>query len=165
MPRHQKQVIFDPYTTYLLPPHQKQVNFDPFTQIKSSSIPHINQVNFDLNAITKPFSTHHKKQVNFNPHTETKLLSIERVKPRLSRPPHQNQVNSDPYTEIKASSIPRTEMKSISMLTIKPSNLWPASKHRVNFDYTRPHKNQVSRSWHLNQVNIGPHTVNFDPPH
>ena len=109
-PRHQKQFYFDPYTTYLPPPDYNQVNFDPFTEIRSRSIPHINQVNFDLNAITKPFSTHHKQQVNFNPHTETKLLSIERLKPRLFRPPHQNQVNSDPI--LKSRQVQSPALKS-----------------------------------------------------
>ena len=44
------------------------------------------------------------------------------------------------------------------MLTQKPSDLRPASKNQVSFDY--PPKNQVID--HTGQVNFGPHTVNFD---
>ena len=51
------------------------------------------------------------------------------------------------------------------MFTLKPSDLRPTCKNRVNFDHHRPHKKQVNRSSHSKQVNFGPHTVNFDPPH
>ena len=69
------------------------------------------------------------------------------------------------HTEIKSMSTAQTRTKSISMLTLKPSDWRPASKNRVNFDHHRPSKNQVNRSSHSKQVNFGPHTVNFAPPH
>ena len=116
-PRHQKQFNFDPYTTYLPPPDY-------------------NQVNFDLNAITKPSSTHHKQQVNFNPHTETKLLSIERLKPRLFRPPHQNQVNSDPI--LKSRQVQSPALKS-SQYRCSPSNQAICGPHpKTCLLYTSP---------------------------
>ena len=71
---------------------------------------------------------------------------------------------SIPHTETNQISTNHTKTKSISMLTLKPSYeyLRPAFKNQVNFDH--PHKNQVYRL-HKKQVNFGPHTVNFDPPH
>ena len=51
------------------------------------------------------------------------------------------------------------------MFILKPSDLRPASKIRVNFDHHHPHKNEVHRSSHSKQVNFGPLTVNYDPPH
>ena len=51
------------------------------------------------------------------------------------------------------------------MLALKPSDLGPVSKIRVNFDHHHPPINQVNRSSHSKQLNFGPHTVNFDPSH
>ena len=50
------------------------------------------------------------------------------------------------------------------MLTLKRRDLRPPSKSPVNFDH-HPHKNKVHRSSHSKQINFGPRTVNFDPPH
>ena len=57
---------------------------------------------------------------------------------------------------------PTRKTRSISMLTLKPSDLQPASEKQVNFD--NPHKNRVSRSPTKNK-SISARTVNFDPPH
>ena len=51
------------------------------------------------------------------------------------------------------------------MLTLKPFDLQPASKKRVNSNHHHLHKKQVNWLSHLKQVNFGPYTVNFDPPH
>ena len=45
---------------------------------------------------------------------ETKCFSIQTLKPSIFRPPQINQVYSDPDAEIKSSSIPHTQIKSIS---------------------------------------------------
>ena len=70
-------------------------------------------------------------------------------------PRHWNQANIDHPDKTK----------SISMITLIPSDLLPVSKNRVNFDHYQLHKNQVNRSSHSKQANFGPYTVNFDPAH
>ena len=69
-------------------------------------------------------------------------------------------------TTLKSSQYrPPRPKPSQSMLTLKPSDLRPASKKRVNFDHHHPYENQVNRSQRLKQVYFNPYTVNFDPPH
>ena len=68
------------------------------------------------------------------------------------------------HTEIKSILTIQTRTKPISMLTLKPGDWRPASKNRVNFDH-HPRKSRVNRSSPSKQVNFGPHTVNFPPPH
>ena len=68
------------------------------------------------------------------PH-KTKLISIHTLKPSISQPSRKKQVNSDPYTEVKLISIPTikssqfwyrdTETKLISIPTLKPSLFRP----------------------------------------
>ena len=55
------------------------------------------------------------------------------------------------FTEIKSVSTTQTKTKSISVLILKPSDLRPAFKNRVNFDH-HPHKNQVNRSLQLKML-------------
>ena len=98
----------------------------------------------------------------------------------IFQPQDTNHIDSYPSTKTKSSATPRTEIKSMSttqtttksksMPELKPSDSRPASRNRANVDDNHPHKNQVDRSSHqrsphLEQVNIGPHMVNFDPPH
>ena len=104
-----------------------------------------------------------------SPHKKTKLISIHILKPSHFRTPQKNHVNSDPCTLIKSISIAHAEVKSIStihtktksrlMLIIKPSDFRPAHKTQGNFDH--PHKNQVNRSPHWKQFNLGPHKRNM----
>ena len=107
----------------------------------------------------------HKIQVNTDPDTETKSFSTPSHKRDQFRSLNGNQVNFDPAQKSSRYRPPRPKQKSISMLTPKPSDLRPASKNQVNLDYHHPHKKQTNRPSHSKQVNFGPHTVNFGPPH
>ena len=60
---------------------------------------------------------------------------------------------------------PKQRTKSISMLTQNQAICGPHLKKWVNSDHHHRHKNPANRSLHSKQVNSGPHTVNFDPPH
>ena len=102
-----------------------------------------------------------QNQVDFDPHSNIKSISMPR---------HKNRVKFDVDTKNKSLSTTQIKTKSISMLTLKPRDLRPASNYRVNFDH--PHKNQVYRSPHYKHMNFGPHSqflapeqkqVNCDP--
>ena len=73
-------------------------------------------------------------------HTKPMSTSIPTQKSSTFRPPRKNQANCDPYAEIRLSSIPQIKIKSLSRLTLKPSDMPPASKIQVNFDH--PHKTE-----------------------
>ena len=92
-------------------------------------------------------------QIDFDAPTQNRSRTL---KSSHFRPPTQQPNNFNPYTEIKSSSISHTEIKSISMLTLKPSDFRPAYKDHVHFGH--PHKNQVNLSLHYKQGIFGPHT-------
>ena len=91
------------------------------------------------------FDLHSKiKSISMPPHKNTKLISIHTLKPSIFRPPRQNQVNSDTYTEVKSISIPTiksnqfwgrtTKNKLISIPTLKPNLFRPPQWNQVNSD-------------------------------
>ena len=133
---HWSQENFDPHykmKSILMPWHQSQAIFDPHTKTKPISSPALKPSQFRFLHWIKSSSIPH-----LDSYTEIKSSSI----------PHINQVNFDPYAKIKSSSIPQNGIKSIStthtktksnsMLTLRPSDFWPAYKNQVNFDH--PHK-------------------------
>ena len=87
--------------------------------------------------------TSNKKQVHFDPDTKTKSFSTPRHKPNQFRslnwtqvkfyPSHLNQVDIDQN---------QTKTKSISMLTLKPSDSRPASKNESISTTTTHPKNK-----------------------
>ena len=109
--------------------------------------------------------TSHKTQVNFDPDTKTKSFFTPRHQPNQFRsldcnqvkfdPPHWKQVNNDHPDKNQVNCDAYTKAKRFAARI----------QNRVNFDHHHPQKKQVNRSSHLKQVNFGPYTVNFDPPH
>ena len=67
---------------------------------------------------------------------------------------------SIPRTETETISTTHTKSKWHSMLTVKPSDLRPASQNRVNLEH--PHQNQANQSPHQKKLNFRPHTVHFN---
>ena len=158
------------------PRHQNQVNFDAYTKPRSTSTPtpkpssfwslHWNEVNFDSHSYFKSILIPRRKnRVNLDTDTKNKSFSTAAHNQVNSDPPHWNQVYCDHhthqlnqfhlYTEIKPISIPHNEInsisthtktKSISLLTLKPSDLRHAYKNEpISTTHT---KNQVNRSLH-----------------
>ena len=93
--------------------------------------------------------TSHKILVNFD--------AENILKPSHVRPPDTKQINSDPqngrqanfdpHTKIKPISTTQTKNNSISILTLKASDLRPASKNGVNFDHhyhTKPSQSIIT---------------------
>ena len=90
-------------------------------------------------------------------------FSTPRHKPNQFRSLHSIQVKFDPLHSNQVNIGHPDKNHTISMLTLKPSDLRPASKNESISTITHT-KNQISISLHLKQVNFGSHTVNFDPP-
>ena len=109
-------------------------------------IPVIKQVNFDAHTKTKQFAARIRKSSQIRAPTQKNVKF---------NPAHKNQLNSDPANVVMSISIPtlissrfqcldtktelvsiqtktkpisttHTKTKSISMLTLRPSDLWPA---------------------------------------
>ena len=93
--------------------------------------------------------------------TSFKEISIRILKLSNFLPPLTKQINDDPSTEMKSSSIPhtgikltsttQTKTKSISMITLKPRDLRPASENRVHLDH---HHLTKSKSFDHNTQNM-----------
>ena len=114
----------------------------------------------------------HKNQVNFDPQT----------KPSISLPPPKNKSIPISYTQVKRISIPTmkssqlwcrdTKNKLISISTphvfhptLKPSQFRTLQWNQVKFDPT--HKPSQFRSWHDNQAIFDPSqkTSEYQPPY
>ena len=95
-------------------------------------------------------------EVIFDPHTQNESILISELKSSQVR---SLTLKSRQYRP------PIQKIKSISMLTLKPSDFRPEYKKRDHFHHHLPPKNQANRSSHPKQGNFGPHTVHFDAPH
>ena len=131
---------------------KKRVNFDPDTKTKSFSTPtlkpnkfrslHWNQVKFDRPHWNRVNFDHpHKNQVSFDVYTITKRFAA-RIQTKSIRPPKQNPSQSITlktcqFRPVHSISTPRTKHKSISIPTLKPSQIRsPTHKNQGNFDAT-----------------------------
>ena len=122
--------------------HKLQVNSDPHTKTKSFSTPDTKKISVDPQTEIRSSSTPHTETKSTSTtQTKTKLISMLTLKPSDLRPvskilvifdhhhPHKNQINQ-PYTKNKlisagtrSISIPRTKTPSLSIPTLKPSQI------------------------------------------
>ena len=153
----------------------KSSHLRPLTKTKSGSI---------LTLKPSDFQPASKNQVKFHhPYKTNSIYPHQTLKPSNFRPRHQDELNFSPYNQVKLSSIPHDEIKSFwtthtktkssSMITLKTSDLQPASKTKsISTTRTKPTQSFRTlitihfRPQHKNQVNFDPHgkkQVNFDP--
>ena len=138
MPRHKTPVDFEPdaktksFSTATQEPNQcrsatlKWSHFRQPTQTQINFILHWNQVKFDWPHWNQVNLDHpHKMQGNLHVHTKNKWFSPLVLKPSQFRPPTQQPNQFHPYTEVKSISIP----------TIKSSQFWRRDTiSQLNFD-------------------------------
>ena len=75
--------------------------------------------------------------------TQTAQIFVENI-PRKKRPYNEIRSSSIPHAEIESISTTHTKTKTSSMITLKPSDFWPAYKNEVSFDH--PHSKSQSIS-------------------
>ena len=125
--RYKNQVVFDPQT------HNKSI---PIPKLKSSQVR-------SPTLKSSQYRPARRNQVSLDAHTKTKRLSARKNRVNFDHHhhPHKNQKSIDRNTQNKvisartrSISILRTKKKSLSITTLKPSQIRSLTQNQVNFD-------------------------------